>query len=129
MQNNMNFEAASTSRLAINHDLEQFPQKWQDRTPSRQKKVANAVQLVLSPRLHKVEPTDTIADLERIFGISGFGPSLLLGAKSLIGKTLVYDGMRVQIQESGTSFAVRSVAPAQVVLVHAANDERFTLAA
>ena len=86
---------------------------------SRKSSVANAVQSVLSPRSHTVETTDTIADLERIFGISGFGPSLLLGVKSLIGKTLIYDGMRVQIQESGTSFAVRS----------SANDERVALAA
>ena len=86
---------------------------------SRKSSVANAVQSVLNPKSHIVAANDTMADIERIFAISGFGPSLLLGVKSLIGKTLVYDGMRVQVKESGTSFAVRP----------AANDERFALAA
>jgi hypothetical protein len=88
--------------------------------PFRRTQIANTVQSVLNPKSHTVETTDTIADLERIFSIRGLGPSLLLGIKSLIGKTLIYDGMRVRVQESGTSFAVRPAA---------ANDERFALAA
>jgi hypothetical protein len=93
---------------------------YDEGVPYKRTQVANAVQSILSPRSHTVETTDTIVDLERIFGIRGFSPSLLLGVKSLIGKTLIYDGMRVQVKESGTSFAVRPAA---------ANDDRSLEAA
>ena len=104
----ISYEAPSTSRLAINHDLEKFPVKWQDRVPFRQTKTATAVQAIFEPKTLMVEVNHTIADIERIFGIMGLGQSLLLGVKSLVGKTLVYHNGTIHIQESGTKFAVRS---------------------
>ena len=94
----MTHEAPGTSSEALHHGVDMAPNGYNS-IPSKQTKIANLVQSVLNPIIYKVHPTDTIADLERIFGISGFGPSLLLGVKSLIGKTLVYDGMRVQVKE------------------------------
>jgi hypothetical protein len=109
MKHNTSFEAPSTSRLAIVHDMDKFPVKWQDRVQFSQTSFAKTIHEVLDPQILLVEIHHTIEDIERILGITGLAPSLLLGVKSLMGKTLVYDGMRVQIRETGTSFAVRSL--------------------
>lgn len=90
--------------------------------PYAQKQIAGAVQALLTqyaPVQYIVQDTDTMSMIEQKLWVRGFGPSLLLGVKSLVGKTLTYDGVRVQIQWSGTSFAVQS----------AANDERYALVA
>ncbi len=103
----MNSEAPSTSRLAIVHDVDKFLVKWQDRVQFSQSSFARTVHELLDPQTLLVELHHTMADIERIFEITGLAPSLLLGMKSLIGKTLIYNGVRVHIQETGTAFAVR----------------------
>jgi hypothetical protein len=69
------YEAPSTSRLAINHDMKKFPVKWQDRVPARQTEIASAVQAIFEPKEYTVKHGDTIADVARIFGIT-IPPSL-----------------------------------------------------
>lgn len=115
----LNYEAPSTNRLAIHHDTDKFPAKWQERIQLRKTQVSQAIQNILEPKIYTVQQGDTIVDIERVLGVKGFGTSMLLGMKPLMGKTLEYDGTRVQVKESGTSFTVRP----------AANDERVALAA
>ncbi len=79
MKSTMDFEAPSTSREAINHDIEKFPLKWQDRVQFRQTKIASAVNMVLEPKKYIVKHGDTIADVARIFGITV--PPSLFGVK------------------------------------------------
>lgn len=111
------YEAPSTNRLAIIHGVDHFPFKEHGRVPSRQTKIATAIQEIFEPKTLVVEANHTIADIERIFGIMGLGQSLLLGAKSLVGKTLVHHNGKIHIQESGTKFAVRSIANHEQVIV------------
>ena len=114
MSNTIDFEAPSTSRLAINHDIEKFSAKWQDRVPFRQTKIASAVHMVLEPKVYVVRHGDTIADVARIFGITV--PPSLFGVKE--GQEWHFDGASMINPVSGTSFPVR-----------AANQDRFTVAA
>lgn len=119
MKKTASYEAPSTSRWAIVHDLESFPMKWQDRIHFSD--IAKEIEEALNPQSLLVEMHHTIDDIERIFGVYGFGTSLLLGIKSLVGKTLVYHNGHIHIQESGTKFAVQSA--------RTKNDESFALAA
>ncbi len=130
----LTYEAPSTNRLAIHHDTEKFPAKWQERIQLRKKQVSQAIQSILEPKIYTVQPGDTIVDIERVLGVNGFGTSLLLGVKTLVGKTVEYDGKRVQVKESGTSFSVRSATNVQELVTHfplhpAANDDKFPIAA
>lgn len=120
MKNSVIYEAPSTSRLAIVHDFKLLG-KWQDHVQFGQTTFAQRIQETLDPKTLIVEMHHTIEDIERIFNIQGFGASLLLGIKSLVGKTLVYHNGHIHIQESGTKVPVRPVM--------AANDENFAIAA
>lgn len=111
----MTYEVSSTSPEALHHD-DIVQSNWHLEVS----RVTDAIVSVLEPQTLFVEATHTIADIERIFGVHGLAPSLLLGVKSLIGKTLVYHNGHIHIQESGTKFAVRSIAQ---------NDEQYAFAA
>lgn len=80
--------------------------------------IASAVHSLLEPKTLLVEENHTIDFIERHFGIVGLGQSLLLGVRSLTGKTLQYHKGFVRVVESGTMLPVR-----------AANDEQFAVAA
>lgn len=115
MTHHIDSDVASTSREAIIHDFK-HPAKWQGYVPHSQMNISKSINQLLDPQSLLVEVNHTIADIERIFGIMGLGQSLLLGVKSLIGKTLVYHNGTIHIQESGTKFAVRSVVNQEQVI-------------
>ncbi|NRH21044.1 hypothetical protein HOO68_03295 [Candidatus Gracilibacteria bacterium] len=114
----MTHEISSTSPEALHHGGETLSQ-WHNQAPFKQTKIASAIHLVLNPKTHLVDQADNLPDVERILGVKGMGPSLLLGVKSLIGKTLSFNGSYVLVVETGTKI------PVQV----ATNEDRFAVAA
>jgi hypothetical protein len=110
----MTYEVSSTSPEALHHD-DTVQSNWHLEVS----RVTDAIASVLEPQTLLVEMHHTIEDIERILGITGLAPSLLLGVKSLRDKTLVYHNGHVHVQESGTKFAVRA----------AQNNEQYALAA
>lgn len=106
----MSFPASTSRRVTIDQNVEGVPQSVLGRAPFQKTQIASAVQLVLEPRTHIVTAGETLEDVERILGVMGMSQSLLLGVKTLIGKTLQFNGSIVQIVETGTKIPVRMAA-------------------